>query len=154
MIRLATIHDLEPMVKIAMPSILEIWAHDGTPDERSAREELFNCLMNPSMETWVVDDQSIVKGFFIMMFVPMAFLKTRLVAVEVHWTVGEPYRSEGWADQLMAKFEARSKEVGSSVMMIHDPRKDETLGRWYEMKGFSTHMRVFTKELKEEVCHP
>jgi GNAT superfamily N-acetyltransferase len=140
MLRIATIEDEDLILELALKFVNE------SPYKEYANEEYIRGLIkdflasDQSVKIVLLHENSMLAG----MVSPFLF-GPHLMATEVAWWVDLDSRKKKIGEELLEAFEFWAKKVGCDLITMVSI--DDTLGKYYEKKGYSLHERAYMKEL-------
>lgn len=140
MLRLATLEDVDNIVKMAMN--FQSTLPYGGYAESSTIENLATSLIEGNREDGVVIMSD--NGFIAAIRNPYVF-GSIYVATELGWWVEPEYRSTGQGADLIEAFEFWATRVGCKMCTLIS--LDDELGKYYEKRGYVLSERAYMKEL-------
>lgn len=141
MIKIATIEDIETILKMGEQFVSEInYGHITNAEKyRRVAEEVLQADKKEKI-VLLCDDVGILAG----LVTPMIFSDT-LVATELMWWVHPDHRAKDVGSQLLKTFEYWASQVGAKFVSMTSV--DERVGKFYEANGYGLYERVYFKEI-------
>ena len=141
MIRIATVEDIPELLEMSMKFI------DLTPHTKYASEMAVDRLLETLVTSGV--DKAVVfihegKGM-IAGAVTQYLFGPYTMAVEIGWWIDPEHRKSGAGAELLEAFEYWAKQLGCAMVCMISI--DDTLGEYYEKRGYSLRERTYTKDL-------
>jgi len=149
MIRLATMHDIGKLTEMG-----HRFADEVLDDLLPFNEEAFGNMCktfinNPNMIIIVSDDDGIIKGSIAGILSPWIMDYGIMMLTEQWWWVDPEWRGESHAMDMLESLVAWGKIFGANrlMMVAIGSNKEETVKKYYKIKGFKYVEAHFLKEI-------
>jgi GNAT superfamily N-acetyltransferase len=139
MLKIATLDDLGSIEKMAASFI-----HTTGYSELAGGDDI-----SALIQYLIADDASIIilhgEDGFLAGTVSKFPFGPYMVASEVAWWVNEDKRKSNIGTELLDAFEFWAKKIGAE--MVHMVSLDDSVGKFYEKKGYALYERAYMKGL-------
>lgn len=140
--KIATEEDKQEILEMAM-KFMAVSGYQDYADEDVIATLINNFLTGKQNEMIILLQPGV--GFLAGMSSPFVFGQ-HLIASEVAWWIEPDRRKEGTGAELVEAFEYWAKNVAGCTM-ITLTSLDDSVGKFYEKKGYKLYERAYMKEL-------
>lgn len=140
--KIATTEDFEEIRDMAM-KFMSTTGYTEYSDEETISNLINNILTGKQNEMIILLQPGV--GFLAGMASPFPF-GPHLIASEVAWWINEDSRGTGAGGELVDAFEYWAKNFAGCTM-ITLTSLDDSVGKFYEKKGYKLHERAYMKQL-------
>lgn len=118
-------------------------------DESSVADLAGGLLQGEKGVMLVADAEERLVGMAGAVLAPFPFNRTRVYAQELCWWIEPEHRGGSLALRLLKQLEISVKELGASglMMLCLENLKADSVGRFYERRGYRPQERSYFKEL-------
>lgn len=140
--KIATIDDLPEVLEMSM-KFMASTGYTEYSDEQNIRN-LIESIVTGRQDQMIILLKPGV-GFVAGQATPFAF-GPHYLASEIAWWINEEHRKDGAGAELLEAFEYWAKNVaGCTIITLTS--LDDTVGKFYEKKGYKLYERAYMKEL-------
>ena len=142
MIKIATIEDLPEVLDMAM-KFMSLTGYTKYSDEQTISNLIETIVTGPQNTMIILLIPGV--GFLAGQASPFVFGQSS-IASEIAWWVDEEKRNSGIGAELVEAFEYWAKNVaGCTIITLTS--LDDSVGKFYEKKGYTLYERAYMKEL-------
>jgi|SRR5687767_7102640 len=140
--KIATLQDFEEIKGMAM-KFMSTTGYTEYSNEETISQLIYNILTGEQNKMIILLKPGV--GFLAGMSSPFLF-GPHFLASEVAWWINEDKRKDGAGAELVDAFEYWAKNVAGCTM-ITLTSLDDSVGKFYEKKGYKLYERAYMKEL-------
>lgn len=142
MIKIATIEDLPEVLDMAM-KFMSLTGYTKYSDEQTISNLIETIVTGPQNTMIILLIPGV--GFLAGQASPFVFGRGS-IASEIAWWINEEKRNSGIGAELVEAFEYWAKNVaGCTIITLTS--LDDSVGKFYEKKGYTLYERAYMKEL-------
>lgn len=142
MIKIATTEDVAEILDMSK-QFMSTTGYTKYSDEQTIANLIETIVTGPQDEMIILLIPGV--GFLAGQSSPFAF-GPHLLASEIAWWINEDQRKTGAGAELIEAFEYWAKNV-ARCSIISLTSLDDSVGKFYEKKGYTLHERAYMKEL-------